>query len=85
MTACCRASVQLVSRYYLIETDATSYAFIDGLPSAADSGVRFLLDDVFTVGYDAGRAGQTTSDERGRCRYERNSIFRSTRPRHARA
>ena len=36
----------------------TGYAFVDELLRAADRGVRvrFLLDDVFTTGYDAGMA-----------------------------
>ncbi len=54
-----KAERSIDTQYYLIKTDTTSYAFLDALLSAADRGVRvrFLLDDVFTVGYDAGMAG----------------------------
>jgi putative cardiolipin synthase len=53
-----RAERSIDTQYYLIKTDTTSYAFIDALLKAADRGVhvRFLLDDVFTTGYDAGMA-----------------------------
>jgi putative cardiolipin synthase len=53
-----RAERSIDTQYYLIKTDTTSYAFIDALLQAADRGVRvrFLLDDVFTKGYDAGMA-----------------------------
>lgn len=45
-------------QYYLIKSDASSKALIDELLKAADRGVRvrFLLDDVFTGGYDAAMA-----------------------------
>lgn len=45
-------------QYYLIKTDTSSRALIYALLDAADRGVRvrFLLDDVFTGGYDAGLA-----------------------------
>ncbi len=54
-----RAERSIDTQYYLIKTDTTSFAFLDALLRAADRGVRvrFLLDDVFTVGYDAGMAG----------------------------
>lgn len=53
-----KAERSIDTQYYLIKTDTTSYAFIDALLSAADRGVRvrFLLDDIFTKGYDAGMA-----------------------------
>ena len=53
-----KAERSIDTQYYLIKTDTTSYAFIDALLRAADRGVhvRFLLDDVFTKGYDAGMA-----------------------------
>lgn len=45
-------------QYYLIKSDASGRALIDELLKAADRGVRvrFLLDDIFTGGYDAGMA-----------------------------
>jgi putative cardiolipin synthase len=53
-----KAARSIDTQYYLIKTDATSYAFINALLKAADRGVRvrFLLDDIFTKGYDAGMA-----------------------------
>lgn len=53
-----KAERSIDTQYYLIKQDTTSYAFIDALLTAADRGVRvrFLLDDVFTPGYDAGMA-----------------------------
>lgn len=45
-------------QYYLIKTDTSSRALVYALLDAADRGVRvrFLLDDVFTSGYDAALA-----------------------------
>lgn len=51
-----KAERSIDTQYYLVKTDTTSFAFIDALLRAADRGVRvrFLLDDVFAGGYDAG-------------------------------
>ena len=54
-----RAERTLDAQYYLIKKDTVGHAFLDALLRAADRGVRvrLLLDDISTVGYDAGMAG----------------------------
>jgi putative cardiolipin synthase len=53
-----RAERTIDVQYYLIIDDVIGYVFIDSLLRAADRGVRvrLLLDDFFTMGYDAGLA-----------------------------
>ncbi len=53
-----QAERSIDTQYFLIKTDDSSKAFIAALLGAADRGVRvrFLLDDAFTEGYDAGLA-----------------------------
>jgi len=54
-----RAAEQSIdAQYYLINNDATGFAFIGSLLQAADRGVRvrLLLDDIQTQGYDVGLA-----------------------------
>ena len=54
-----RAERSIDLQYYLIKNDLTGRAMVYSLLQAADRGVRvrFLLDDVFTSGFDAGMAG----------------------------
>lgn len=51
-----RAERSIDAQYYLITADITGFLFLRELINAADRGVRvrLLLDDVQTVGYDAG-------------------------------
>ncbi|MFL2547511.1 MAG: phospholipase D family protein [Candidatus Rariloculaceae bacterium] len=53
-----RAELTLDAQYYLITCDDIGYIFIGAMLAAADRGVRvrLLLDDILTVGYDAGMA-----------------------------
>ena len=53
-----KAEQSIDTQYFLIKSDTAGYALVDALLRAADRGVhvRFLLDDIFTKGYDAGMA-----------------------------
>ena len=54
-----RAERSIDAQYYEIKNDAVGRAFIAALLRAADRGVRvrLLVDDITTLGYDAGMAG----------------------------
>lgn len=54
-----RAERSIDAQYYLLTDGVVGNAFLYALLRAADRGVRvrILLDDMFTVGYDAGMAG----------------------------
>ena len=54
-----RAERSIDAQYYVIKTDDVGRAFIAALLRAADRGVRvrLLVDDIDTLGYDAGMAG----------------------------
>ena len=54
-----RAERSIDAQYYEIKNDTVGRAFIAALLSAAERGVRvrLLVDDINTLGYDAGMAG----------------------------